>query len=111
TMDRIIAGEIRNQDSFWLIAVMVGNRKSGDAAWDLVTSRWDELVAVIPPQNLRRVLDSIPARSKPDVADRIRSFLEAHPIPGGELYVGQQLERLDVRVRLRQAEQELPGIV
>jgi hypothetical protein len=50
------------------------------------------------------MLDLIMYRSEPDVAADIESWLADHPFAGGEQFTAQQLERLRVRVGLRDRE-------
>ena len=103
-VDMVADREIRNQDSFWVLAVLLGARDTGPIAWNAVKARWDDLLAVLPPSNAYRMLDLLYLRSEPEVAADIASFLEANPIPGAEMKIAQRLEQLRVRVGLRERE-------
>jgi hypothetical protein len=63
----------------------------------------------MPPQNRRRMLDLILYRSEPEIAADIEAWLAEHPIGGAEKYTAQQMERLRVRVGLREREGERLG--
>ena len=98
----ILSKQIRTQDSFWVLAVLLGTKTNGARAWELVTEKWDEIFAVVPHTNGHRVLDFIQHRTEPEVAASIKAWLEEHPIASGGKAVPQRLEMLEVRTKLRE---------
>jgi puromycin-sensitive aminopeptidase len=107
--DMILAGDVRSQDSFWVLAVLIGQRDTGVRAWQLVTERWDDLMAVLPPAHRYRILDHLRYRSEPEIAASLRDWFAEHPIPGADKAVSQKLEMVDVRSGLRRRESERIG--
>lgn len=103
-MEMVLEGEIRSQDAMWVVALLLGHRENGPRVWRAVRDHWDATIAVMPPQNARRILDLIPYRSEPEVAADIEAWLADHPIESGKLYAEQQVELMKVRVALRQRE-------
>ena len=108
-VEMILAGEVRSQDSNWLLARLLGHRDTGPTVWELVKANWDDILEAMPPQNRRRMLDLILYRSEPEIAADIESWLAKHPIGGADKYTAQQMERLRVRVGLREREGERLG--
>jgi puromycin-sensitive aminopeptidase len=108
-LEMVIDGRVRRQDAYWLVARLLGHRDVGVAVWEAVRSRWGEVIDAMPPQNTRLMLDRIHLRSEPDVADDIVAWLAANPIKGSEQLVAQQVERLQVRVGLRDRERPRLG--
>ncbi|MFV2000211.1 MAG: M1 family metallopeptidase, partial [Acidimicrobiia bacterium] len=100
----VINGEIRAQDSYWVLALLLGHRQNGPRIWELIMENWDAVLDAMPPQNRRRLLDLIQYRSEPDVAESIVNWFQDHTIAGGEAFTSQQLELLAVRVGLRERE-------
>ena len=100
----VLDGDIRRQDAFWVVAIMLGNRENGQRVWELMKENWNDLLEQMPPATGRRILDLLPNRSEPDVAADIEAWLADHPIRGGEKYADQQIELLKVRVGLRERE-------
>jgi puromycin-sensitive aminopeptidase len=100
----ILEGDIRSQDSFWVLARLIGNRDTGVRAWEMITENWDAILTSLPVLNGRRMLDLVQYRSEPDVAASIMQWLESHPIPSGDKHVAQKMEQLQVRVALRERE-------
>ncbi|MDJ0923682.1 MAG: M1 family metallopeptidase [Acidimicrobiia bacterium] len=103
-IEMILAGEVRSQDSIWLAARLLGHRVTGPRVWKLVKDNWDAVLAAIPGQHKRRILDLIMYRSEPEIAEDIEAWLADHPIRGAGQSTTQQLERLQVRVGLRRRE-------
>jgi puromycin-sensitive aminopeptidase len=100
----VIDGDIRSQDSFWVLALLLGQRQNGVLVWSLMGENWDAMIAVLPPQAGRRILDLVKYRSEPEAAVSIHEWFEDHTISGGEKFIQQSLEQLDVRVGLRERE-------
>ena len=105
----ILDGDVRSQDAFWVLAVMLGHRENGPHVWELMKEHWDEMLAVLPPTASRRILDLVPYRSEPEVAADIEAWLEDHHIPGADMYAPQQIDLMKVRVGLREREQSRLG--
>jgi len=107
----VLDGDIRRQDAFWVIAIMLGTRENGPRVWELMKENWDALLEQMPPATGRRILDLLPNRSEPEIAADIEAWLADHPIKGGEKYADQQIELLKVRVGLREREADRLGEV
>ncbi len=104
-LDMLISGEIRRQDGAWVTARLIGHRTTGAESWQRIKDRWDDVLAAVPPQSQRRILDWLPFRSEPEVAADIEDWLEGNALAGGSKFVEQQLELLKVRVGLRGREE------
>jgi hypothetical protein len=100
----VLDGRIRSQDALWVLARLLGHRETGVLAWEMMKANWDEMIAVLPPSNARMIIQLLPNRSEPDVAADIEAWLAEHTIPSGTKELNQQLERLQVRVKLRERE-------
>jgi puromycin-sensitive aminopeptidase len=100
----VLDGDIRSQDSFWVLALLLGQRQNGVLVWSLMRENWDAMIDVLPPQAGRRILDLVKYRSEPEAAASIHEWFEDHTISGGEKFIQQSLEQLDVRVGLRERE-------
>lgn len=98
----ILSKDIRPQDSFWVLAVLLGTKTNGARAWEILTENWDEVFEVVPHTNGHRILDQIQHRTEPEVAAAIKTWLEEHPIASGGKAVPQRLEMLEVRSALRE---------
>jgi hypothetical protein len=100
----VLDGDIRSQDTFWVLARLIGNRDTGAMAWEMITENWEPILASMPVSNVRRMLDLVQHRSEPEVAASIMRWLESHPLASGDKHVAQKMEQLQVRVALRERE-------
>ena len=103
TIDRIIDGDIRTQDGFWVLARVLSGH-AGPAAWDSARQRWDEVLEAMPGLTRPRVIEGIPALSQPEVANDVKAFFAEHPIPEAVRNLTQKLEMLEINVNLRERE-------
>ncbi len=91
--------EVRSQNAPFLLQALVANRVTGPAIWQRVTEEWDTLVAKFPSNILPRMLDGVRGLcGSGELADQVREFVVAHPLPAGGRTVDQILERLAVNV-------------
>ncbi len=100
----VLDGQIRSQDSSWVLALLIGHRDNGPMIWKLVEEHWDRVLDSMPRVNQRGFIDQLHLRSEPDVAAAIAAWFEDHEIPGGTRAVAQHLELLRVHVGLRERE-------
>jgi puromycin-sensitive aminopeptidase len=100
--------EVRTQNAPFLIATALGNRAAGADAWQFVEEHWEDLRKRFPSKLIPRMMEGVTALVDAKVAADVHRFLDAHPVPGGDLLINQSRERLDVNVALR--EREEPGL-
>jgi puromycin-sensitive aminopeptidase len=90
-------GEVRTQNAPYLLRDLLVNRVCGPTVWAILEERWDEALSRFPANSHSRMLDGVTALCADSaLADRVTSFLEAHPIAVGPRQVSQSLERLAV---------------
>lgn len=105
SVQKIISGDIRSQDGFWVFGALLAG-KGGSHAWEEARSNWDDLYACMPGMTKRRVVEGIPALSKPETAADVKAFFAETPLPEAASALEQNLEQLDANVKLRERESE-----
>ena len=103
TLDKIIDGEIRAQDGFWVFGVLLAT-KAGPAVWRSAEQRWQSLLDAMPGVTRTKVVEGIASLSQPEIAGEVKAFLAVHPIREAASSLTQNLEKLEVYVRLRARE-------
>ena len=103
-LESTLDGTVRAQDGPYLVRRALANRRVGGAAWDFTAANWDELARIFPGNSLGRMLEGIVGLDRPEQAERVRSFLAAHPVPQGAKQIAQHLERQQVNVAFRRRE-------
>lgn len=89
--------EFRGQDAPIVLGLLSRNRVTGPAVWRYLTSRWDDALALFPPNVHSRMCGGISTF----IADRsfaadVEAFHVAHPIAGEQRTIDQGLERMRV---------------
>ncbi len=101
TVDRIVNGEIRTQDGFWVLArLLIG--KGGPAAWESARTRWPDVLAQMPGMTKRRITEGLSGLSQPEIAADVKAFFAETPLPEAATSLAQNLELLDANVLLRE---------
>ena len=103
TLRKVIKGDIRTQDGFWVFARLLMG-EAGPAVWADARLRWEDVLAVMPGLTRTRVVDGLPALSHPEVAADVKAFFAEHPLPEASRPLEQRLELLDANVALRERE-------
>jgi len=103
SVERIINGDIRTQDGFWVFGALLGG-KGGPAAWEEARTNWGALLEKMPGMTKRRVVEGLPALSQHGVAADVKAFFAETPLPEAASALEQNLEQLDANVRLRDRE-------
>jgi puromycin-sensitive aminopeptidase len=106
TMQKILDEDIRTQDGFWVFGRLLSG-KGGPSAWSYARTNWKALLSKMPGMTKRRVVEGIPALSKPEVAADVKAFFAETPLPEAASALEQNLENLDANVRLRERETEV----
>jgi puromycin-sensitive aminopeptidase len=103
TVDKIVEGDVRTQDGFWVLARLLSG-EAGPAVWQSARTRWERILEAMPGMTRPRVVEGLPALSQPEVAADVRGFFAEHPIPEATRALSQKLELLDANVLLRERE-------
>ncbi len=103
TLDKIVDGDIRTQDGFWVFARLLSGN-AGPAVWHSARARWDGVLEAMPGLTRRRVVEGLPALSQPEVALDVKAFFAEHPIPEAARALSQKLELLEANLQLRERE-------
>jgi hypothetical protein len=104
TLELSLSGDVRTQDAPYLLGSTIDNRDNGASAWAFVSAHWDDITDRFPANSLARLVGGIRGARDRALADQVVAFLDAHPIPQGELQVRQHVERMWVTVALAERE-------
>jgi puromycin-sensitive aminopeptidase len=89
--------EFRNQDASTMFGLLTNNAKTGPSVWRFMTSRWDDALKKFPPNTLSYTTRGIVTFiNDAAFADEVAAFHESHAIPGEQMAVAQNIERMRV---------------
>jgi len=111
TLELCLTSEVRSQDAPYVIGAILASRTGSHQAWPFIEEHWDEIRARFPDNSIPRMLDGISGIVDPVLAQRIHTFLAAHPVPQEKL-MAQSLEKLDNNVAFAaRVTPELPAVL
>ena len=110
--------QLRNQNAPFIYALMMHKRETAVATWRFVAEHFDELESKFPPSLVVRMFEGIPSLVDVDAdgrslyLDEIRAFVDAKIGDSRRRFLDQQIEELEVHLRLSQAiRSDLAGLL
>jgi len=103
-VERLCLGaRVPTQDVAFVLARLLGNPEARLSAWSFITHEWDRLARRIPPMLATRLIEATPSLGSLALAQEVRHFFVAHPLPAGRRSLDQALERFRLDARFRRA--------
>ncbi|MGO9602883.1 MAG: M1 family metallopeptidase [Candidatus Binataceae bacterium] len=102
TMDMTLDGQVRTQNSPYLMHSLLLNTASRYQAWDFIRKNWDEMTRKYPDNALPRMCEAVVALL--DREDEVKNFFQTHRVRLGAKIIDQHLERLAVAIAFRKRE-------
>ena len=102
TMEMTLDGQVRTQNSPYLMHSLLLNPACRYQAWDFARAHWNEMIQKYPDNALPRMCEAVVALL--DREDEIKKFFSEHRVRLGGKIIDQHLERLGVAVAFRKRE-------
>jgi puromycin-sensitive aminopeptidase len=102
TMEMTLNGEVRTQNSPYLLHSLLANNVSRIEAWEYIKRNWETIVGKFPDSALPRMCEAI--NGLLDRQKEVEEFFHQHKVRLGGKLIDQHLERLSVAVAFRQRE-------
>jgi puromycin-sensitive aminopeptidase len=106
TCDLAMSGEVKTQNSPFLLRSCIANRRHGELAWAFVREHWGEANDRFPSNTIVRMIDAVKLLNRPEMVADVQSFFAEHPIQQATKTLEQILERQRVNAALRQRESQ-----
>jgi puromycin-sensitive aminopeptidase len=98
TLDLTINGEVRTQNSPYLMRGILLNKRARERAWSFMKAHWDEMLRQYPDNSIPRMCEGIIGLVTAELERDVRDFFAQHPVKQGAKQMEQHLERLRVAV-------------
>ena len=105
TLDYAVSGEVRNQDSWILIATLLAQRETRDQAWGYVRSHWEKVQAQLTTNSGSRIVAAAGSFCTQTQRDQVADFFNTHPVDASERTLAKSLDSIDACIQLRTAQQ------
>jgi puromycin-sensitive aminopeptidase len=98
TLHLTINGEVRTQNSPYLMRGILLNKRARGRAWSFMKAHWDEMLRQYPDNSIPRMCEGIIGLVTAELEKDVRDFFAQHPVKQGAKQMEQHLERLRVAV-------------
>jgi len=98
TLELTVNGEVRTQNSPYLMRGILLNRRGRDRAWRFLKARWADMLRQYPDNSIARMCEGIIGLVTPELEADVHDFFRKHPVKQGAKQMDQHLERLRVAV-------------
>ena len=107
TLDLTINGEVRTQNSPYLMRGILLNKAARVKAWAFMKTHWEEMLRQYPDNAIPRMCEGIIGLATAELEADVRDFFARHPVKQGTKQMEQHLERLHVAVICREKWRDL----
>jgi puromycin-sensitive aminopeptidase len=102
TLELTINGEVRTQNSPYLMRGLLFNRHARHQAWTFLKSHWDEMLRQYPDNSIPRMCEGIIGLVTAELLADVKDFFALHPVKQGTKQMEQHLERLQIAVACKE---------
>jgi aminopeptidase N/puromycin-sensitive aminopeptidase len=105
TLEFALSGEVRNQDSWVPIALLLERRETQDQAWEFVVEHWEEIEQRATENSGARIVEAAGSFCTVAKRDAVAGFFAAHPVESSQRTLAKALDSIDDCIRLRAAQE------
>ena len=105
TLNYAVSGEVRNQDSWILIAILLSQRQTSAQAWTWVQANWDKVKAQLTTSSGTQLVASTGSFCSARERVEVQTFFTNHKVDASERALAKALDSIDECVRLRAAQE------
>jgi aminopeptidase N/puromycin-sensitive aminopeptidase len=101
TLDYIVSGEVRNQDSWIPMAILLLGRDTREQTWEYMQKNWDKVHAQFTTNSGSRVVGAAGSFCSVEKRDEVSNFFATHQVDAAQRTLAKALDSINDCVRLR----------
>jgi aminopeptidase N/puromycin-sensitive aminopeptidase len=105
TLDYAVSGEVRNQDSWIPIAILLSARDTRETAWKYIQENWEKVHAQLTTNSGSRVVAAAGSFCSVEKRDEVSSFFKTHKVDAAERTLAKALDNIDDCARVRSTQE------
>jgi aminopeptidase N len=105
TLEYAVSGNVRNQDSWVLIAIELSQAKTREIAWPWVQAHWDQVKAQLTTASGADLISAVGSFCTVEQRDEVKNFFTTHKVDAADRTLAKSLDGIDACVRLRAAQE------
>jgi aminopeptidase N len=100
TLDLIASGEVRNQDSWAMLTVLLRERATRDQAWEYMRQNWEKVSAQFTVSSGAEVVGATGAFCTVEQRDQVSSFFATHKVAAAERTLAKAVDSVNDCIKL-----------
>jgi aminopeptidase N len=105
TLDYVVSGQVRNQDSWIPISILLRNRDTREQTWEYIQHHWDKVHAQFTTNSGSRVVAAAGSFCSVEKRDEVASFFATHQVDAAERTLAKALDSINDCVHLRSSQE------
>lgn len=105
TLDYTVSGQVRNQDSWILLSILLQRPETRTQAWDYIRENWEKVHAQFTTNSGVRVVAATGSFCTEKQHDEVASFFASHHVDASERTLQQSLDRIQSCVELKTSQE------
>ena len=101
TLEYAVSGQVRNQDSWVLIAIELSRAQTRELAWAWVKAHWDQVKAQLTTASGGNLVSALGTFCTVERRDDVSAFFATHPVEASERSLAKAVDSINDCVRLR----------
>jgi len=101
TLEYAVSGQVRNQDSWILLAIELSQRETRDLAWAWMQKNWDKVKAQFTTASGANVVSATGSFCTQARRDEVASFFATHKVDAADRTLAKALDSIDACIKLR----------
>jgi aminopeptidase N/puromycin-sensitive aminopeptidase len=105
TLDHLVSGEVRNQDTWIVLVALLRDRATRDQTWDYMQKNWDKVHAQLTVSSGAEVVRATGNFCTVRRRDEVISFFATHKIGAAERTLAKAVDSIDDCIQLRSSQE------
>ena len=105
TLDYAVSGQVRNQDSLVIFAIMLRDPATRDQTWSYIQQNWDKVHAQFTTNSGVRVVDATGSFCSVKDRDEVISFFATHKVDAADRTLAKAIDSINDCIQLRAAQE------
>jgi aminopeptidase N/puromycin-sensitive aminopeptidase len=101
TLDYVVSGEVRNQDSWILLSILLQNPDTRTQAWDYIRENWDKVRAQFTTSSGVRVVSATGSFCTVKQRDEVVDFFGTHKVDASERTLSKSIDSINDCIQLK----------
>jgi aminopeptidase N len=101
TLDYAVSGQVRNQDSWTVLVILLRDRETRDQAWAYIEKHWDKVHAQFTANSGVRVVAATGNFCSVKQRDEVAGFFAAHKVDASERTLAKAIDSMNDCIQMR----------